>query len=135
MCFKLRKGVKFTDGTPFDANAVKWSIDRVMKLKGDPSWLVTDFVKRCEVLGSHEVKFNLNNPVAYSPSLVATVPYYPVNPNVYPADKIVTNPANSRAANWWAWAPIRSISLSATRKSCWTPIPISGAESPRTTGS
>ena len=38
------------------------------------------------------VKFNLKNPVAYFPSLVATVPYYPVNPNVYPADKIVRDP-------------------------------------------
>ena len=89
---KLRKGVTFTDGTPFDANAVKWSIDRVIRIKGDPSWLVTDFVKGVEVLGSHEVKFILHNPVAYFPSLLATVPYYPLNPNIYPADKIVTNP-------------------------------------------
>ena len=89
---KLRKGVTFTDGTPFDANAVKWSIDRVMKIKGDPSWLVTDFVKGVEVLGSHVVKFTLHNPVAYFPSLLATVPYYPLIPNIYPADKIVTDP-------------------------------------------
>jgi len=89
---KLREGVNFTDGTPFDANAVKWSIDRVIALKGDPSWLVTDFVKGVEVLSSHEVKFILHNPVAYFPSLLATVPYYPLNPNIYPADKIVTNP-------------------------------------------
>ena len=30
--------------------------------------------------------------MAYFPSLLATVPYYPLNPNIYPADKIVTNP-------------------------------------------
>ncbi|RLB16484.1 MAG: peptide ABC transporter substrate-binding protein, partial [Deltaproteobacteria bacterium] len=82
--FKLRKGLKFTDGTPFDANAVKWSIDRVMALKGDPSWLVTDFVKRVEVVDPYTVKFVLKNHVAYFPALVASVPYYPVNPNVYP---------------------------------------------------
>jgi peptide/nickel transport system substrate-binding protein len=90
--FKLREGLKFSDGTVCDANAVKWSIDRVIRLKGDPSWLVTDFVESVEVVSPLEVKFNLKNPVAYFPSLVATVPYYPVNPNVYPADKIVTNP-------------------------------------------
>ena len=90
--FKLKEGVKFSDGTPFDANAVKWSIDRVMRIKGDPSWLVTDFVDRVEVVDQYRVKFVLKNPVAYFPALVATVPYYPVNPNIYPADKIVQDP-------------------------------------------
>jgi peptide/nickel transport system substrate-binding protein len=91
--FKLKKGLKFSDGTPFDAKAVKWSIDRVIRIAGDPSWLVTDFVKSVEVLDKYRVKFNLKNPVAYFPSLVATVPYYPVNPNIYPADKIVQDPS------------------------------------------
>jgi len=90
--FKLKEGVKFSDGTPFDANAVKWSIDRVIRIAGDPSWLVTDFVERVEVLDKYRVKFVLKNPVAFFPSLVATVPYYPVNPNIYPADKIVQDP-------------------------------------------
>lgn len=90
--FKIRKGVKFTDGTPLLAWAVKWTIDRVFRLQGDPSWLVTDFVESVEVLNDYEVKFNLKNPVAYFPSLVATVPYYPMNPKIYPADKIITNP-------------------------------------------
>ena len=90
--FKLKEGVKFSDGTPFDAKAVKWSIDRVIRIKGDPSWLVTDFVDRVEVLDKYQVKFILKNPVAFFPSLVATVPYYPVNPNIYPADKIVQDP-------------------------------------------
>jgi peptide/nickel transport system substrate-binding protein len=91
--FKLKEGVKFSDGTPFDANAVKWSIERIMRIKGDPSWLVTDFVERVEVLDKYRVKFVLKNPVAYFPSLMATVPYYPVNPNVYPADKFITDPS------------------------------------------
>lgn len=90
--FTLKKGVKFSDGTPFDAHAVKWSIDRVMRIKGDPSWLVTDFVDHVQVLDKYRVKFVLKNPVAYFPSLVATVPYYPVNPNIYPPDKIVQDP-------------------------------------------
>ncbi len=90
--FKLREGVSFTDGTPFNADAVKWSIDRVMRLGGDPSWLVTDFVDAVEVVDEYNVKFILKKPVAYFPSVVATVPYYPLNPNIYPADNIVTNP-------------------------------------------
>ena len=90
--FKLRKGVKFTDGTPFNAQAVKWTIDRVIRLKGDPSWLVSDFVKSVDVIDDYTVRFNLKGPIAYFPSVVATVPYFPENPNVYPADKIIQNP-------------------------------------------
>lgn len=91
--FKLRQGLKFTDGTPFKADAVKWSIDRVMALEGDPSWLVTDFVESVDVIDDYTVKFNLNFPCAFFHTVVATVPYYPVNPNVYPKDKVVWDPA------------------------------------------
>jgi len=91
--FKLRKGLKFTDGTPCDAEAVKWSIDRVIALEGDPSWLVTDYVDHVDVVDELAVKFVLKNPVAYFPALAATVPYYPVNPNVYPKDKIIRDPS------------------------------------------
>ena len=39
------------------------------------------------------VKFVLKNPVAYFPQLVASVPYYPVNPNIYPQDKLIRDPS------------------------------------------
>ena len=31
--FKLRPGVRFHDGTPFDAQAVKWNFDRLMEFE------------------------------------------------------------------------------------------------------
>jgi peptide/nickel transport system substrate-binding protein len=91
--FKLRKGVKFTDGSPFNAQAVKWSIDRGMALKGQPSWLITDFVDSVSVVDDNTVKFKLKFPCAYFDSLVASPPYYPVSPNIYPADKIIWDPS------------------------------------------
>ena len=109
--FKLREGLKFTDGTPFDANAVKWSIDRVIALEGDPSWLVTDFVERVDVVGKYSVKFVLKNPVAYFPSLVASVPYYPVNPNVYPKDKIVRDPSELKGGKLVGLGPYKVVSF------------------------
>jgi peptide/nickel transport system substrate-binding protein len=109
--FKLRKGLKFTDGTPFDANAVKWSIDRVMALKGDPSWLVTDFVDHVDVVDTHAVKFVLKNPVAYFPSLVASVPYYPVNPNIYPKDKIIRDPSELKGGKLVGLGPYKVVSF------------------------
>jgi peptide/nickel transport system substrate-binding protein len=90
--FKLREGLKFSDGTPFDADVVKYSIDRVIRTKGDPSWLVDEFVAGVEVVDEYTVKFILKDSFAYFPSLVASVPYHPVNPNYYPADKVVTDP-------------------------------------------
>jgi peptide/nickel transport system substrate-binding protein len=109
--FKLKKGVKFSDGTPFDSHAVKWSIDRVIRIAGDPSWLVTDFVDRVEIVDQYAVKFILKNPVAYFPSLVATVPYYPVNPNLYPADKIVKNPTELKGGKLVGLGPYQVVSF------------------------
>lgn len=109
--FTLRQGLKFTDGTPFDASAVKWSMDRVIALKGDPSWLVTDFVDSVEVAGKYKVKFILKNPVAYFPSLVASVPYYPVNPNVYPKDKVVRDPSELKGGKLVGLGPYKVVSF------------------------
>jgi len=92
--FKLRPGLKFTDGTDFDANSVKWSVDRVIKLNGDPSWLVTTFVKEVQVVDPLTVKFILKAPTGFFPALVAGDPvYFPISPNVYPVDKIVHDPS------------------------------------------
>lgn len=109
--FKLRKGLKFSDGTPFDAHAVKWSIDRVIALKGDPSWLVTDFVDHVDVVEKYAVKFVLKNPVAYFPSLVASVPYYPVNPRIYPQDKIIRDPSELKGGKLVGLGPYTAVSF------------------------
>lgn len=86
--FKLREGMKFTDGEPLDAAAVKWSIDRVMRLDLDPSWLVSAFVDSVEVVDTYTVRFILKKAVSYFPALVATTPYFPVSSKSYPADEV-----------------------------------------------
>ncbi len=91
--FKLRSDLKFSSGAPITAETVKYEIDRVMKTKSDPSWLVNDFVDHVEVVDPTTIKFVLKQPVAYFPSLVATPPYMPIDPAVYPADKVVADPS------------------------------------------
>ena len=43
LTFKIRKGVKFSNGDPVDAEAVAYSLKRVIKLKKSPSWVLTQF--------------------------------------------------------------------------------------------
>ncbi len=67
--FKLRRNVKFHDGTPFDARAVKWNLDRVI----DPNVRVpiraSYPIERTEVVDSHTVRVVLKHP--YAPFLGA----------------------------------------------------------------
>jgi len=88
--FHLRKDAKFCDGTPVTAYDVVRSIKRVMRLKGDPSWLVTYFVKDVKALDKYTVEFILKRPVGFFLAVLATPPYFPVSPK-YPNDKIVSD--------------------------------------------
>lgn len=56
--FRLRKGVKFHDGTAFNAQAVKFSFDRLMKLGKAPAALFTA-VKSCRVVDEYTIAFDL----------------------------------------------------------------------------
>jgi peptide/nickel transport system substrate-binding protein len=110
--FKLRKGLKFTDGTPFTADTVKWTVDRSATLKGDPSWLVTQFVKSVTVIDPLTVKFTLTGPTAFFPSVIAgNPPYYPLSPNVYPVDKIISDPSELKGGQLVGLGPYKVTSF------------------------
>ena len=61
--FKLREGVTFHDGTPFNADAVKYSIDRTKKLNLGAAYIWAP-VKEVVVVDEYTVKFVLSNPTA-----------------------------------------------------------------------
>ncbi len=85
---KLRKDLKFADGTPCTAKDLKWSIDRVARIEGDPAWFVLDFVNKTEVVDDYTLKIVLNQPVAFYPAVLAVPTYFPIPPDKYPADEI-----------------------------------------------
>ncbi len=64
--FFLRKGVTFHDGTPFNAEAVKVFIDRMIgPEKPSRAGLYAPLVTSAEVVDSHTVKINMKTPFAF----------------------------------------------------------------------
>jgi len=59
--FHLRKGIKFHDGTPFNASTVKYSIERTKKMKKGTSYIL-GAIKNLTVIDSYTVQVNLKNP-------------------------------------------------------------------------
>ncbi|MHA6689607.1 ABC transporter substrate-binding protein [Devosia sp. A449] len=61
--FELRDDVRFSDGTPFTAETVKWNQDR-LKVQERAGWIVTSMrnVEAVNVLGTYEVEFKLKAP-------------------------------------------------------------------------
>src|SRR5438105_13195076 len=63
--FKLRKGVRFHDGTAFDAKAVKYFFDRVLgDEKPFKASLYTPFVQGAQVMDDSTVRVTLKQPFA-----------------------------------------------------------------------
>lgn len=60
----LQEGVRFHDGTPFDAAAVKFSLERAMTMP--TSTVKTDLagIRSVDIVSTYEVKLNLNKPDA-----------------------------------------------------------------------
>jgi len=64
--FFLRKGVKFHDGTPFNAEAVKVFIERMIgPEKPSRAGLYTPFVNTVDIIDEYTVKINLKAPFAF----------------------------------------------------------------------
>ncbi|MFG3281205.1 ABC transporter substrate-binding protein [Streptomyces sp. NPDC048111] len=85
----LRKGMTFSDGTKLDARAVKYSIDRIVRInvKAGPKGLLSslDHVTADSELG---VTFHLNKPDATFPYVLGAPAMSIVDPARYPADKL-----------------------------------------------
>ncbi len=66
--FKLREGVKFHDGTDFNAKAVKWNIEKIISQKKE-----LGIITSIDVIDEHTVKFNLSS---FSNTLLYHLSYY-----------------------------------------------------------
>jgi peptide/nickel transport system substrate-binding protein len=91
--FNLRDGVKFADGTPFDANVVKYSIDREFAIDESSGPFagvgIDTLINKTVVVSPTQVQFVLNHPFGAFLAIVAFQAMWPVNPNVAPMHSIV----------------------------------------------
>ncbi len=86
--FKIKKGLKFSNGDPIDAEVYAFSINRVIRLKQNPAFLLADVVKSAKALDKYTLQITLKYPYAPFISILAFTISYPVDPKVYPADKV-----------------------------------------------
>lgn len=86
---KLRKGLKFSNGHPLDAKAVKHSFDRIFAIddKAGPAGLL-ETIDKVETPNKRTVVFHLKKPDATFPFKLATPATSIVDPAGYPAKKL-----------------------------------------------
>ncbi len=73
--FKLRQGVKFHDGSDFDANDVTFTLNRVPNVPNSPSPFTryTKAIASTEVVDSHTIRFTTKDPAPLLPVFLAQV--------------------------------------------------------------
>ncbi len=79
----LRQGVVFHDGTPFNAEAMAFSLRRFMENGGKPSFLLSDTVQSVKATGEYELAIQLKKPFAAFTALLAFAGVCPVSPKAY----------------------------------------------------
>jgi peptide/nickel transport system substrate-binding protein len=79
----LRQGVTFQDGTPFNAEAMAFSLNRFISNGGKPAFLLTDVVKEIKATGESELTIALKQPFSAFPALLAFPGACAVSPKAY----------------------------------------------------
>ena len=88
----LRQGVTFHDGTPFNAEAMVFSLERFMKNGGKPAFLLADIIDSVEATGDYEITIKLQKPFAAFPALLGFTGAAAVSPKAYEIGEGKFNP-------------------------------------------
>ena len=92
--FTLKEGLKFSDGTPVNAQTYVDSWNRLDTLEGQVSGLIQLYVEDVEAVDELTVAYKLKATFGFFPALAATAPFVVSNPNDFAADALVQFPEN-----------------------------------------
>lgn len=79
----VQEGVVFHDGTPFNAEAMAFSLKRFMENEGSPSFLLKDIVESVAATGEYELAIKLKQPFAAFPDLLTFPGTSAISPQAY----------------------------------------------------
>lgn len=79
----IREGVTFHDGTPFNAEAMAFSLKRFIESSGPPSSLLTNTVESVEATGEYQLTIKLKKPFAAFTPLLAFSGLCAISPQAY----------------------------------------------------
>ena len=95
--FHLRQGVKFHDGTPFNATAVKYSIERTINL-GQGAAFIWGSVRQINILDTYTVQFILSAPTPLDVVATASYSTWIMSPQV---DNLAKAAGYTNASTWF----------------------------------
>ncbi|WP_153502969.1 ABC transporter substrate-binding protein [Cumulibacter manganitolerans] len=87
----IKKGLSFTDGTPFTADAVKFNLDRAAQ-KGSTIAGEVEQISSVEVIDDHTVKINVDNALGALISALAVRPGIMVSPTAVQSGSVASIP-------------------------------------------
>ena len=115
--FHLREGIKFHDGTPFNAEAVKFTFHRALKEEPLANWatLGAEPIKEVEVVDEYTVDIVTEQPYGPLPQVMAMVYTGIISPTAVEkhGDKYGRNPVGTGPFKFENWIPRNKIVLTA----------------------
>jgi peptide/nickel transport system substrate-binding protein len=101
MQFKLRKGVKFHNGEPFDAEAVKFSIER---LRASANWVFLKPIARVDIIDTYTVNVVSSAPDGLLLQRLSFLPFL-VPPRSYDKKNFGRHPIGTGPYQFQHWGP------------------------------
>jgi peptide/nickel transport system substrate-binding protein len=118
--FKIREGIEFSNGEPFDAEAVRYTFQRALDDPENPWRVRIENLQSMEVVDDHTIDFILDAPVGNWPTRLAVV--WIVPPEHSEQNDLATEPVGSGPFTVESFSPGESVVLKG-RDDYWNGTP------------